>query len=257
MLSENKRRLEALGIVYLFVVAPDKHTIYPEFLPESYDTEKPQSRGRQLISALRRQGELIVPDLFSVLLAAKPHLRTYHLLDTHWNADGAFIAYTELSRELRERSGLAVGTVTMREDLRMTEETGGDSLRMLGLGFDLDMTIRSQEPKLFPTKPPRAELLSKQRHATNRGVLVYRNAQAQAGALLSFRDSFFTQPIPYLAEDYRRSTYVWTRCLDYERILREKPALVIHETVERGLNGNATALGFCPPATPPKAPAPP
>lgn len=48
-----------------------------------------------------------------------------------------------------------------------------------------------------------------------------------------FRDSFSDALIPYLSEIFNRSSYFWTHSFVPEVILKEKPNIVILETVER------------------------
>jgi hypothetical protein len=79
---------------YLFVIAPDKNTIYPEKLPDYVRRHRGRSRVQQLREYLRASGSPVdVLDLHDALLAAKSHGLLYFPQDTHWNGRGFFVAY--------------------------------------------------------------------------------------------------------------------------------------------------------------------
>jgi hypothetical protein len=57
--------------------------------------------------------------------------------------------------------------------------------------------------------------------------------------VLVFRDSFAWPLIPFMAESFQSSVFVWTSEFLPELIEREKPDLVIYEYVERYVNSLA------------------
>ena len=91
---EGKRDYFAMqGIPYLFVIAPNKHTIYPDKLPAGIEKVGPVSRLDQLVDYLARHSDLQVLDLRAPLLERKKAgTRVYYKTDTHWNHVGADIA---------------------------------------------------------------------------------------------------------------------------------------------------------------------
>ena len=91
-LQDTSDWLRAERITYLFVIAPDKHVIYPEYMPETI-RRAAISRIDQLVSDLRQHSTVRVVDLRQALLAAKTRERLYHRTDTHWNDRGAFVGY--------------------------------------------------------------------------------------------------------------------------------------------------------------------
>ena len=74
--------LGAQGIAYLFVISPDKHAIYQEYMPGTI-RRAAVSRIDQLVSHLRQHSTVRVLDLRPALLAAKEGERIYHRTDTH------------------------------------------------------------------------------------------------------------------------------------------------------------------------------
>lgn len=100
MEAEQNRRA-ALNIQSLFVIAPDKESVYPEMLPSYFRVGR--SRVDQLMEYLRETtSNLNVLDLRPVLVAAKQDGVMYFPHDTHWNGRGYFAGYRAISKRLRE-----------------------------------------------------------------------------------------------------------------------------------------------------------
>ena len=95
VLEERRRRLAARGIHYLFVIAPNKNTIYPEYMPDRIRKARNYSRMDQLLSYLRKKSLVPVLDLRKALVKAKKHHPVYSRTDTHWNGYGAYVASTQ------------------------------------------------------------------------------------------------------------------------------------------------------------------
>ena len=94
---ENRRDwLAARGIPYLVVFAPNKSTIYPEFMPPAYNKVNQESRLDQLLAHLHAHTNLSVIDLRAPLLAAKAREQIYYRTDSHWNQRGAHVGYVKI-----------------------------------------------------------------------------------------------------------------------------------------------------------------
>jgi alginate O-acetyltransferase complex protein AlgJ len=124
-----------LGARYLLALAPNKHTVYPEYVPARYGPHAPGLLD-EIRTQLWRHPRLDVVDLRDVLL---PHrdAQLYFRGDSHWNAQGAFRAAQAITDALRARVP-AVGT--LRDDdyiLRTGRIDGGDLVNMLALGIQL------------------------------------------------------------------------------------------------------------------------
>jgi alginate O-acetyltransferase complex protein AlgJ len=87
---------ETRGGKFVFAIAPDKQSIYPEYLPAWMRRVGPCSVYDQAARAARESGVSVV-DLRPGLLAAKANGdRVYHKTDTHWNDKGASIAAAQI-----------------------------------------------------------------------------------------------------------------------------------------------------------------
>ncbi len=103
-LEERRDWLKEQGSEYVFVLAPTKAFIYPEFLPKRLQRKKQgQTRYVQLAQYLRKSSDIYFIDLLPALLEEKRN-REYPLLyyktDFHWNFYGSFIAYREIVTKL-------------------------------------------------------------------------------------------------------------------------------------------------------------
>jgi hypothetical protein len=102
-----RAELEKRGIPFLLVVAPEKHSIYPENLP-LYLSKKGISPADQILEP--RSGFDIL-DLRSFLLEAKSRskLPLYYKTDSHWNEFGAYLAYRKIMERFPDLSALNIG----------------------------------------------------------------------------------------------------------------------------------------------------
>lgn len=99
-LHEKRSIFAKQGILYLLIMAPNKHSIYPEFIPDNFGYVKQRSITKQLSKHLEKDNHIL--DLTDVLLKAKhkfPEL-LYIRLDTHWNSLGAFIGQSAIMQKI-------------------------------------------------------------------------------------------------------------------------------------------------------------
>lgn len=134
ILADRQTMLAAQGIHYLFMVGPNKSTVYPEFLPE-------RIRAKRVTSALEKLNQKLASppqftgfiDLQDVLLSAKNNDLLFYESDTHWNHSGAYAAYTAITTHLSKKfDGFQP---IPREQLTQEVEIlpGGDMAAMINL----------------------------------------------------------------------------------------------------------------------------
>ncbi len=96
--TEIQQTAAQAGIPLVVAIAPDKHSIYSEYLPDGL-SRKGLSPADQIMAG--SQGGQIL-DLRKVLLDAKatsPH-PLYYKTDSHWNEFGAYLAYRAIMERL-------------------------------------------------------------------------------------------------------------------------------------------------------------
>ena len=90
----------AIGAEFLVVIAPNKETIYTEYLPQRI-IKTPSTKIDQIFKKLTDYPELKILDLRNPLFNAKNIEQIYYKTDTHWNEKGAYICYDHIMKEFR------------------------------------------------------------------------------------------------------------------------------------------------------------
>jgi len=234
--------LAARGIHYLVLVAPNKHTIYSEFLPSTYNKVHPHGRTDQLIQALDKAG-VDVLDLRPVLLAAKAQghgsTRLYYHSDAHWTPLGAHAAYVALVKRLAGWFPQLAGREQGEVVIDYPRDFKGELALMLAL------SDKYPEKKQIVTLrgPTQAVKLPSKAYGPRyfQPSLLMETGNASLPKAVIFRDSFTEALYPFLSEQFSRVLYLWPypstplarRFFDKKAIEEEKPDLVVDAFVER------------------------
>jgi hypothetical protein len=238
--------LAARGIKYLFVVAPDKHSIYPEFMPDYLNQVRPDSCLDQLVAYLKANSNIQILDLRPALLAEKSNIRVYHKTDTHWNERGAFVAYQQIMRRLSQE--LPEVQHRTLADFQPVEEIaeGQDIANMMGLRGAMQEQVLRLEPKVKPCAQAVEFKLSSDYKwpAYPPGHEAYaRECNQNKINAVFFQDSFGTALVPFISEHFKHTTFIW----DYPNyevikaiVQQVHPDVVIEERVERHLKAMMT-----------------
>jgi len=231
-LQDTSDWLRAQGIAYLFVIPPDKHVIYQEYMPHTI-RRAAVSRIDQLVSYLRQYSTVRVLDLRPPLLAAKGRERLYHRTDTHWNDRGAFVAYQSIVDALTEEIPGLRPTSRSAFEPRVVRSAGLDLAGMLGL----TEVVREEDLVLIPRRPATARILEPQhpnRRLTHARIVT--EAPNRGPRAVVFMDSFGPGLVPFLSEDFSRVVYLWQNNVDPQVVQQEGPQVVIQEWVGRALS---------------------
>ena len=128
-------QLKATGRAFRYIVAPDKHTVYPDKLPPDSPFGTPcsdQSRATLRAGLVARPGYAV--DAWTPVLAARaadPTKPLYYVLDDHWTPLGATLAIKALVQSL------APGVWNDREvTIDGTQQHTGDMSTLMGLPRD-------------------------------------------------------------------------------------------------------------------------
>ncbi len=108
-LERKRALLEAMGIPYLYVIAPDKETVYSELLPDYMRPIGP-TRLDQFLEYMKENAPKVeILNLSDSLKAAKrkdgPGEWVYGDLGTHWTGRGSQVALRALLVRLRQMTG--------------------------------------------------------------------------------------------------------------------------------------------------------
>ncbi len=91
------------NIQILIVVAPSKTTIYPDKLPSQIVPIGQTSRLDQMLESVDTYSNIQILDLRSTFISARKEQDVYFITDSHWNQQGAYIAYSETIKTLSEK----------------------------------------------------------------------------------------------------------------------------------------------------------
>lgn len=239
LLESRRDWLAKRGIGYLFVVAPNKETVYPEHLPAWIARSRNETKLSQFMAHMRAHSSVEVLDLSPVLIEAKSTAPTYLMTDSHWNDFGAFVASRALVQALSRQlpGGLDALPIDAFE-LRFADQAAGDLARTSGgelVSRERDAPVLTPRPPLRPL-----EILADTHPSAESGradrVPIYTERAELHHRILLFRDSFATAWIPFVGQHFARVYCVERYHWDTALIERERPDAVIDEIVERQLN---------------------
>lgn len=132
--DEYQRRMEWLqnqGIKGFMFIVPNKHSVYPEQIPNRYKGAT-ITMTDQLVKALEDRGISGVVDLRGFLRESRKHLDVYSKLDSHWTDRGRYIAHTEIINTVRN-SCIKARQLSEIDLSFSVANSSGDLGRILGL----------------------------------------------------------------------------------------------------------------------------
>ncbi len=226
-------RCRRLGAEYVFVIAPNKETIYAEKWPKNRAPVGP-TRLEQFAAFVKSRSDLRFVDLREPLMRERENDRpavgdfVYHPLGSHFTWRGAFAAWNavvaacaDLEPALRplDWNDFSVRELKENENDSMWDQTYvGEFFHQRGYTLD---RIRGVEPVI--EYGPKNELLAS------------RMDDPSLPNVLFVHDSFGPWMLPFVTRSAARVNSVWTHHLPRELVERYRPHLVIQEVTERAL----------------------
>jgi hypothetical protein len=231
-IAGRRDRLAAKGIGYEFAIAPDKHTIYPEFMPTRLLRKQKPSQFSQTME-MAKAGKLPVVDLRPGLLAAKPLGQLYLRDDTHWNDLGVSVALRSIFDGMQPSFDIAAPKLSP-DSFEVKPVKTGDLAEMA-------LMDRSETaPVLKDTALPcRFDITEKNWDSEGRRLNTRTHCPNKRGKLLFIHDSFGQALVPRLAAEFGDMFALWARPNDEQfdaLVAREKPDFVLEERAERYLS---------------------
>ncbi len=207
----------AHGASFLFAAAPNKNTVCGEYMPARYSAGEGESNLDRLYRALEEKGVPYV-DLRPVLDGDG----LYHKRDTHWNGEGARVAYTAMMAAL----DLPCDDFSSAER-RVTTDFAGD------LDALLTPSLTRYDENIVYTLP---EFRYTSNYATPMDLIISTaRADAPARSALIFRDSFGSALIPYFAASFSEVRFERANPYRIDQLDRKGADVVIVEIAERNL----------------------
>src|SRR5262245_102552 len=232
----------ARGIEYIVLPTPEKHTIYPEFLPAAHRHTRPPTPAERLTASLPAEGVRIV-DVYGPLWQAKMGRLVYFRDDTHWNHAGGYVAYLAVAEALGEKplgiDDFHVGPAQHPGDLRLMLHQPGEHVERFTA-----MSLRKPRTQTAIDSVAVDPVLH---GAANVPMEIWTGGSGRR--VLVLHDSFGPiLLIPALAEHCETLVAVSTYSLLPAVVERFRPDVVIQQVVERTLNGTYpyNPSGFAP-----------
>lgn len=251
-LREQTRKVESWGGHLLTVVVPNKETMYSQFLPIRFHNGTKISRLDQFMERVSRSQEVHVLDLRPDLLAAvqAKKLPVYYNTDTHWTQWGSHVGYVAIINyvqkwfpELR-RKDVSVADVDVK---RSRNVRVGDIQEMIKRATgDFDSDYSDDVEPIFP-QPQVVKIADVNAGAKyvaggetdnwqHVAMISGESKEADIDKLLVVvQDSFGAFPFNYVQDHFSKCRFYWTHRIDIDEARKLKPALIVHEIVERYL----------------------
>lgn len=236
--GKNWQKMRQANIDYLLVIAADKSSIYPEFLPK-YIKVKKQHRIDKFILALKHKyPDFPIIDLRPILLKAKKNEIIYHKTDTHWNRRGAHYAYVEIINKL------AVKYPNLKPNLRNKFKDKSDHM----INGDIAQIMNSKaqnidynlEPNFVKKYYYNVKISNKYRQKYHKAKL-FNNIDKSLPRIFIYKDSFFDNLDAFIAQHFSYSLLIneFPCDLDYNIIKQHNPDIVIQQFWESRISSIA------------------
>lgn len=209
------------GAEFFLVVAPNKMTIYgDEYLPAYYSKNEEGTRTDFLLEYLRNNTDLNIVYPKEALLGLRDQIQLYYKLDTHWNALGGYIGYSELYQSVFGEESEKIGEI----DCISKEVYNGDLSKLLNIN------VLSDTEYSLNYKPEISV------HVVSEDNNIYSYSSNENGhKLLMFRDSFAISMIDYIQRNFEQTHLIWSSVFDENLIMGERPDIVVYEIAERSI----------------------
>lgn len=183
----------AAGADYRILIAPDKHSVYPEYLPMTNRLGNEVWELDQIMTSPGPEYTVRFLDVRQALLdAAESGTQQYYKTDTHWSSAGAWTAYQAIMDQLEEKHP-NLRRLTEADVIHTTVTDSGDLASMIGqkglLKYDCE-AVAVSAPAAQDASAGDGETLS----------LRVNSSVPDGPVMLFIHDSFGPALIPFLEE---------------------------------------------------------
>lgn len=206
---------EAQGASFVLAIAPNKNTLYPEFMPYYY-TQGSNTNMTRLMAAMDDAGINYV-DLFALFEAEDEAL--YYQTDTHWNNEGALLVANEVLDALDLDPATPVGE-------KEESTIAGDIEKML-----YPVTAGTEEAVLIDVGHWSFETANSTVEDGSFNTL-----GGGEGTLLMYRDSFANNLVELLAPQFEEAHFSKLIPYDLMQVRAMQADVVVVERAERHID---------------------
>jgi len=258
MMNERDSWAEENGIKLYLVIAPNKSSVYPDYVPKKL-TPAEKTNADAVVEYLENNSTVEVIDLRQTLIDARDEYgdTLFYKYDTHWNNNGGFVGYSEIMRRINED---VPGTYTLQKsDFEITEH----ETYMKDMAYYLGYYSKYEDfgPVYTLKNGMTATLLKasdydwhgqfrfcskwKDGYSDSLKYVSYENIyNTDAPSVYVYRDSFSVSMIHFLKDSFHNSVFDWSYDFNKKEILDSGASVVIMEVVEKQLVEFSNARTF-------------
>lgn len=216
------------NIPCVFLICPNKHSIYEEFYP--LDRPAGITRGDQICGIFEKIGARhLFPRDFLISKKSEYNFPLYYETDSHWNPQGAYLASTLLKKEIESIFPNVKFPDIEYETSIEYSVTYGDLLPLLKI-----KKAKSAQPKLEPKETRNKNLYEYIKNDGLNGIHT-KSADKKLPRALIYRDSFFVMLEPFISPLFSEAEYIWKTFSESDKyhVMEFKPDIIIFEIAER------------------------
>ncbi|GAA4448496.1 hypothetical protein GCM10023189_06460 [Nibrella saemangeumensis] len=236
-LTRHQRELAQKGIKLFVFIAPDSHTIYPEYIPDPLQSAAQISRLDVLKQHITRNTTIPFIDVRDTLQKAKRSHQVYYQTDTHWNDYGAMVGSGALLQRMRQEIPALPTASPSDYHIVSMRGIGGDLVAMLTLQEEIKDPIY-YEIKPAPHRAAR-QIATVPNERSGFPSMRFTGPDNRLPKLLLIGDSFSHSMTQFIPGYFRESYFVRDNRLDYGLVQAEQPDVIVIEIVERNLGNLA------------------
>jgi len=220
-LSVTQTWLQERDIDFVLTIPPNKNTLYPEHMPYYDSVVVDTDHNAKLLVPLLEENQVNYLNLFELFENRDEEL--YLKRDSHWNMDGANLAYDALMNSLNRNH-----RVYSSEEAAVTHDEDGDLNRMLYSFYG-----KTEDNSVYPLE---GQYTYTGTSSDVESGWLTTESEGGKGTLLMFRDSFGNTLIPFLSGEFSSAYYSKGQPHALERYVETaSPDCVIIEKVERNV----------------------
>ena len=248
-LKERNDWAEKNGKKFFFVIAPNKNSVYSDYMPEGYKLAT-YRRYDQFVEILEDAGITAV-DLRGPMIAAvkaNPKENLYYKYDTHWNNHGGYVAYRATMDLIDEAFPSVVIHDRSEYQINYAETYMKDMAWYLGC-YD---KVKDYGP-VYTLKSGKTAKLSFYQEKQGWGQFQFAHIAADgysdklyyyqytneynksAPNIYIMRDSYSIAMVPFLKDSFYKSTYNWTFEFSKSAIQKADADIIMVIVAERNL----------------------
>lgn len=208
------------GIRFVFTIAPNKNSLYPQYITTKYRRTPDRKNAVRMIAALEKSDVNFVNlyDLFG-----EQNEVLYHKTDSHWNNRGAAL----VNKALFDSVGKEVTDYTNVPYQKRNDFTGDLFSMLYPTEKGTDPEYYYQVKRAYTYDAPIESTFDPEIETTN---------TSKKGSLVMFRDSFGNSLLPFAADEFGKAYFTREEPFDVDEAISRGADTVVVEICERNLS---------------------